>query len=552
MKIDISRLTKESTPTFEARVSEKTDLLVLGEVVDGETGEKTFISANRLVHLNASSIAEYLHDNYAGDCIFIVREPGALAIVRPPFSERSIYYREIGNRVDIWSGLEIPSDLPQFNIEFDTNYLTSRLLNWSQNTPSTGFRDIKELLSGAILMVDRHGLRQINRLDSLIAKPVSPSSMNYNEQALKIRQLILNSIKHKAGPSNDKVSILCSGGVDSSVIAAASKVAYPNRDFPLIHCYSETHLHGDERYYFKCIARKTGYSAATVDMNVGMSHSDLSTNISVPTPRPYKSAAALTTIENLYRLAHENGSQTVLSGDGGDQLFLLNDPLIFTMELIKESKQLKDKFRTAIELSIASRSQIWSVLGEALLGWRSKRFINNFIENKAPKRGWSNWQEIDLRNQENKMNYQLFSMGASRVFQYIGIRNAELNYTQIARYKIQERKVFLFWPLIRAAINAERRHHWHGGRDRALERDAFHYELPSEIYNRTRKGAGQDFSIRYDYNEFIRSLNSSYAMKCGVIGHKLTNLNDGEMSPDEAFSLISAKAVAEWMEQYID
>ncbi|RUT79514.1 hypothetical protein EOD15_35190, partial [Mesorhizobium sp. M7A.T.Ca.US.000.02.2.1] len=145
----------------------------------------------------------------------------------------------------------------------------------------------------------------------------------------------------------------------------------------------------------------------------------------------------------------------------------------------------------------------------------------------------------------------LRGISVSRAFQFFGMRNAELNRVLLKDFQIDERKVFLFWPLIRAALRAQRGHHMQGGKDRALERDAFKAELPEAIYHRVRKGSGRDFLERYDYDSLAKGLLSSAIVRYGLVSKEhIKNISSKNIDHETAFAIVAARGISDWMELY--
>ncbi|RUT79762.1 hypothetical protein EOD14_34315, partial [Mesorhizobium sp. M7A.T.Ca.US.000.02.1.1] len=267
MKLNLAPLTSRARTVTTIAVSSRMEVVVLDDVVDARTGAPTEVSADRLRGCSTWEAALYLHENYAGDTAFIVRTPGAFAVVRAAFSEVPIYYWQRGDTLEIWSGLEAPALLVERGPQFDLEYLAGKLLNWSWMTPATGLHGVAELLSGAVLFSDGKVVRQHDLLASAVRRLEADVRTPYAVQVEAFRQLISSSIRHKAGPRPDQVSVLCSGGVDSSVVAVAAAALHPDRKLPLIHCYSVDHVNGDERFYFDTVVSKVGGIGATVDMN---------------------------------------------------------------------------------------------------------------------------------------------------------------------------------------------------------------------------------------------------------------------------------------------
>lgn len=550
MKLNLTPLLARARKVQTLKPSPSLTVTVIDDVVDAVTGEPTEVAADLLRGLDVSQAATLLHALYAGDAAFVVQSPQAFGVVRPAFSELPVFYWPRDDRIDVWSGLEVPAIVQQSPPGFDLDYLDVALRNWSWMTPRTGLRGVWELLGGAVLFFDGRDLHQRDLLAQAVRNLPHGLGRDYDDDVAAIRRLTLNSVRHKLGPHLDHASVLCSGGVDSSVGAVAAKLLYPTHKLPLLHCFSVDHLGGDERFYFEAVAARTGWPAATADMHMGASREDLSPELLVPTARPLKSGAALSTMAKLKGMAQDRGARVMLSGDGGDQLFILNDPLLYSREVLGEARTPAAALRSVSALASMARTTAWAVAGEAVREKRAARLRERFFGAKRfPANPLvANDVTPDLSVAPN--GALLSPLGISRVFQFFGMRNAELNHVPVKGYAVDERKTFVFWPVIRAAMMASRGHHLRHGRDRALERDAFRAELPPEVYYRVGKGSGRDFTDKYDFGFFLAALQKSPLVRYGLISEQIGNMEASEVDDDTAFALVVARGFADWMELY--
>lgn len=523
-------------------------IIVVGDPVDVKTGEATEVVVADLMGLNLLDAAEFVHRSFAGDTLFILAMGASFAIVRPAFSELPLYYRQNADGMEIWSDRVIPDTLLRTPVSFDIGYLSLAMHNWSLVSPRTGLSGVYELLSGATLIFDGSSPVQMDFVVQSALELEFDAESDYDNQVAQIRSLILNSIKHKIGGKLDRTCIQCSGGVDSTVVAVGAKFLYPGHTLPLIHCYSENDPHGDERFYFQTVANTLSWPTNLVDMYIGSSNSDLTPDLLLKTARPVKSAAALSTMATLKGLAQKNSANTMLAGDGGDQLFILNNPLLYTREIVGEASNIFEKFRRCNDLAIMARETIWSVASELWSGTRSERLRERFF---GPLR----FPQNQLARMPPPKNAQIIPEGdklreleTSRAFQFFGMRNAELNHIPVKGYKVEERKTFVFWPLIRAALAAKRTFHLNDGRDRAMERDAFRDELPPEIYSRHSKGGSRDFVERYDFQALIKSLRTGPLSRHGLLSDRINEIEADDVDSDLAHALVVGQGISDWME----
>lgn len=533
-------------------VSRSLEILCLDDPVDATTGLPVEVSPWGLDGLSVWEVARALLERYAGDTAFVIRCGAGFAIVRPAFSELPVYYWRRGNRVDVWSGLSVPAFVRRDPPPFDLAYLSASLLNMSWATPATGLQGIAELLSGAVLLFDGRSIKQMDVLAATVAA-LAPheATRSYDDDVSAARELIGNALQHKIARHRDRFSVLCSGGVDSAVLAVAAARLNPGRPLPLINSYSAEDRDGDERFYFRQVADHIGATCALVETNSQSSRTDLSSHLLAATVRPTKTATTIPTTSLLYGAAAGQGSRCVLTGDGGDQLFLLNAPVLYSREIAAESVSRAAALRALAGVAIRSRSTLWQIAGEVLHGRQSRRLKEHFFGRLRFKASPLVPGSIPAGGEVVPNAAKLAHLGAGRAFQFFGMRNAELNRVVLKDCAVEERKPFLFWPLVRFALRARRLHHIAGGRDRALERDAFRAELPAAIYHRVGKGAGRDLLARYDFPVMAQGLLDSPVSRRNVIcKEQIENVCTKDIDDETALVLVRARGIADWMEFY--
>lgn len=523
-------------------------IICFNNVVDAVAGLPSIPQRADFMALTIEEAARYLHNNFAGDAIFVLLYREHFAIVRPAFSECPAFYRHTRDGLKVWSTLDSSGPLSSGTPAFNLSYLSLSMRNWSWVTPQTGLQDVFELISGGVVFFDGRRLWQEDLLAEHVAKLPHALAESYDEQVEIFRALILNSVHHKLQNSIYNTSILCSGGVDSSVGALAAREVFPDQNFNLIHGYSDDYPEGDERYYYKVMGRALGWPTYEVDTAALESRTQFAPELMVPTVRPVKTAAAIPTMASLKSRAAGLGASTLLSGDGGDQLFLLNDPLLFSAEILAEQDTVSSKVAHAAELANAARVSIWGVLKQLARPERQNDLRSRYFgSRKFPAVPFSEAIAPAGMNLVPE-GEQLSRVSLSRAYQFFGMRNAELNQVPVKGINVREKKTFLFWPLIRAAIQAKRCHHAKDGRDRSLERDAFKSELPTQIYHRHSKGGSLPVVARYDFVAIMESLRHSAADRAGIIPPRMLHLAGSEINDEIASALITARGVSDWME----
>lgn len=434
---------------------------------------------------------------------------------------------------------------------FNTSYLSGWLLNPAWCTPETGLSGINELLSGAILSFIGGVFEQKDRLSEIVAALRTEYDKDFGQTVDNFRRLIINSVRHKTRLFKHEFSIACSGGIDSSVAAIVANIIYPERPVTLINCYSEEDYHGDERFYFRLIAEKVKGKPIEVEINSLSSRYSLSPELLMPSPRPCKMSAAVGIQALLFRETAQSGCHMILTGDGGDQLFLKMNQTVIWKELLGRCFSALSFIKVISGLAIQQRRSFWSILHDTVNGRELARYRSHFFgEKRFPDSAFLNVTKPEKANMMPN-EHALIDMQTSRLFQFYGMRNAEFNRLTIRGFDIQERKAFIFWPLIKASLQAPRIFHMADGNCRAAERYAFKNELPDEIFYRTSKGAGREILSRYDYKFIAECLVNGPVCRYGFVSSAILQkiIRRGADS-DTAAALIRLSALNDWMMFY--
>ncbi|WP_407175549.1 asparagine synthase-related protein [Bradyrhizobium sp. STM 3562] len=547
MRLNADALLDSATALASIVVDGQVELTVLNDLVDAEIGKPAELEPTHFKGKSLPEILALLQERYAGDVAFIVRAPGGVAIVRPPFSEISIFNQVRNDVIECWAGLKLPDGVVAQRQAFNLGYLTGVMCNASWLTPQTGLCGIFELLSGAALIVSRGTFRQVDFLADAVAR-LKASAVSFEEDTANFRQLMEASVAHKTRRYNGAFSIECSGGLDSSVVALAAADLHRDRPLSLLNSYSETDVNGDERFFFAALAEQVGGTRTYVETNARSSMTDLSSELLAPTARPCKLAATTATTFQLHEAAQTAGSRLVLTGDGGDQLFLRMSRLAIARELLAETRSPRQALRELAGLAIQTRASIWRVLRDVITGQSSRNLRRHmFGDLRFPQPPLASVLP-DGRAELVPGARSLRHLPTTRLFQFFGMRNAELNRIALRGIAVEERKAFVFWPLIKAGLLTARRHHHLNGIDRALERGAFREELPDVIYHRVGKGAGRDMLMRYEYGALVSRIERSALYRHGLISRDLLRSAVDNLSYDSASALVRVCAVADWMD----
>jgi asparagine synthase (glutamine-hydrolysing) len=267
----------------------------------------------------ASALARF---NWMGAFAWLDRLGRRLVLARDPFGEKPLYvYREPGR---LAFSSEIKTMLRLVNRRFTldpqilTNYLAHGLIDVSE---ASIFSDIAQLRAGHFLVVAGEEPAVGEPQPYFWAEPASESVPEDPDGfAELIRSLILDAVRLRLR-SDVPVGLLLSGGVDSSVLAAAAAQSERNgANIRLLAAVSDDPA-SDESPFIDRMAAHLRWPVIKVRLEA--KPADLLTLLDRASwhndhPVPY--------LGNLYHYllmqkAHEHGITVILSGQGADEAF---------------------------------------------------------------------------------------------------------------------------------------------------------------------------------------------------------------------------------------
>jgi asparagine synthase (glutamine-hydrolysing) len=181
--------------------------------------------------------------------------------------------------------------------------------------PWTVFRSIRQLLPGEVLIFSQARGIRVERPARRIGDPVSSPPLSYSAARDRLGDLVSSAARDQL-VADVPIGVLLSGGVDSSVVAAAAaRQSGRIRTFTVVHDDPRY----DEREPARAVARHIGSEHFEVQMpKNGLTMDELESLIDHHGD-PFADSSSLPT----RRLAREvrRHVKVALSGDGGDELF---------------------------------------------------------------------------------------------------------------------------------------------------------------------------------------------------------------------------------------
>ncbi|MEO9527010.1 MAG: asparagine synthase C-terminal domain-containing protein [Roseibium sp.] len=424
---------------------------------------------------------------YNGDfkSCFVLNCAHELHILRPAFSRSAVFYKRVGNQVYLTSDQPDRKLLREMDLEIDSDYVRDYLYFGKFLSKRTAFRDVFELVSGSSVVLSKAGLGYPARIQDHFQSP-APHPCPPEELAScllhKTRRAVVDTVSRF-----DTIGVAASGGLDSAVL---SSLICEQSDKPvhLISLYSENNPELDERRQFRALGRHLRH-ADVHEVNVDPFYRQLDPENDFRFCwRPSSMTPAVHVNKALFGRAAELGLETVVTGDGGDQLFLNYHGEDIFADYRREGSPRR-VLSALVSASLVSGKSIPRVLLEQFHKKRTRR-IRTALQGLARDQDMVGCLLSGRHPSPPERESVLPFAEITKNFQYVALRHAEANTAPFETGGIALTRPLLDWDLIRFNLTLPRREHLAYGQNRILIRNAMRGRLPPEILNRHSKAVG--------------------------------------------------------------
>jgi asparagine synthase (glutamine-hydrolysing) len=254
-------------------------------------------------------------DRHRGSYLAIVRdtESRAVRLLRAPFGELGCYYCAEGAFTLAASDVELLCAWTGRTPPIDWQAVGRHLLASELRGPETCLSGIRELLGGTRLTIAPDGLA----CDSWWSpwSFVAPGRADVDISAAGLRAVVVECVG-QVGRCFDRVLLGLSGGLDSSIVAAA--LATAGVRFECLTLVTADAL-GDERMFARAVAETLG--VRLIEAPRLLTGVDVMRSGAAHLPRPVARAFAQESDRNLIAAARGAGTGAILRGGGGDNVF---------------------------------------------------------------------------------------------------------------------------------------------------------------------------------------------------------------------------------------
>jgi asparagine synthase (glutamine-hydrolysing) len=307
-----------------------------------------------------------LADRLIGDFAFCLWDSNRrrLYAARDPFGGKPLFYSRRNHGCWLASEVEALLLQPELNQEINPSVVLDFLLARYRHYRETFYREIFRLLPGHFLIAQQGDCREVRYWHP----PGNPFSGSRDQANEEFRRLFRNAVANRL-PEGQPVLIQLSGGLDSSSIACAANEIYRTEPSPPSRVVLTSAVYPgmdcDESPFINLIADSTKLPSqrwASNEVAPGTNEAQL---LGYPWRNPNPSGSS-----RAFEIARSLGSETVLSGFGGDQL--LFERGIFA-DLALDARWLRLLRETLLAPNFYSASGRLHFFTDALRTWAGPR-----------------------------------------------------------------------------------------------------------------------------------------------------------------------------------
>ena len=439
-------------------------------------------------HAIIASAGQALIDQFWGSYVALLGSPdGPAAIVRAPMGDLACYYWRCPNGVLLASDPALLFRALGVRPTIDWQALARHLIAPNLCRPQTCLGSVLELAGGERLPATAQAHPE--PLWTPWAFVAAERRLDDKRSATeRVREAILTSVAARAS-CYERTVLLLSGGLDSSIIAAA--LADANHDFAALNMV--THARGgDERDYARSVAAHCGFPLHEVTRETAAV--DVERSAASDLPYPNERSFAQATRNAADALAQQTSASAIVNGGGGDNIFCSLQSAAPLADLVRTRGLTRSAIALTDNLATVAQATHAAVVRQAIarLAWRSPRY---------------RWKaETDLLSGEALLALDTAldhpwldpPRGAlSGSAGQIGLLLAAFSLVQSpgATGPHPWRSVLLAQPIVEACLSVPTWFWFERGRNRAIARHAFAPLLPETIAWRPSKGAMDSFVV---------------------------------------------------------
>jgi asparagine synthase (glutamine-hydrolysing) len=425
----------------------------------------------------------HLLSHYWGGYIAIMESiEGEIQVLRDPSGALPSLYVETDNGIVIGSDAAILHDAGFFLPEIDWHALGRYFVAYDLATQATALKGVQELLPGNVLSWTSDDLRQTPLWSPWLFtgkdKPqVSPEDL---------RQIVRSTL-HAWASTNSSILLGVSGGLDSSILAAALRDSGTD-----LTCYTMVtdQAEGDERHYARQLTRYLGLELR--EHHYKLADIDLTRSTASHLARPMGHAFGQSRRVAERGMTDERNCNAQYNGIGGDNVFCSLQSTTPILDRVLYEGIGPGVFSTFADICQLTESTAVDALSMVLK--RAARFDRYYrwkptiaFINRDIVEDWKfglhhPWMEAPSR-----------SLPGTSVHISLIIRALSTLDSLPSQYPATQLSPLLSQPIVELCLSVPTWQWFEGGMNRSLARRAFLADLPPEILQRRSKGGPNGF-----------------------------------------------------------
>lgn len=461
--------------------------VVVGELYRRGGGGVVRTVSEREAELITRSEGQELIDAFWGSYVAILRHPhtGALRVVRAPFGHLPCYIVTYADAVTAASDTSLLVALAEYHPSLDWTAIAWHLAIRDLRFPRTCLAGIEELHGGEALTIDLAAKRE---------SIWSPWKFANNRERIRdegaavetVRQAVMSTLRVHAFDEASSI-LLLSGGIDSSIVAAALSAAGARYGCLTLTTRDRT---GDEVEFARSVSGSAGHPLRIVQRDVAQI--DVTRSLAARMPRPVARSFAQATHRAALAYARELGANRVLGGGGGDNVFCSlqsGGPAADVLRTYGPGRAFMATARDIGDLaSVPISAVVRDAIGRALPPRKARpttidgRLLSTAAlatALTAPDHAWFSPPRTVLPGKAGHVRLLAYALGYAESFDPLD--------------ELPMVAPLLAQPVVEACLRVPSWFWYDGGRNRMIARRAFQRELPPEIFHRRSKGSPESF-----------------------------------------------------------
>ncbi|WP_257538987.1 asparagine synthetase B family protein [Sphingobium sp. CFD-1] len=422
-----------------------------------------------------------------GNFVAILRDGAAgFHVLRSPFGRLPCFHAMQGDRLVLASDMSLLSLAGWVSRGIDWSGILRRLALKDIPSPSTCLTGVQELRGGSYLHVTADGPRITQSWNPWDRAGRLHWVDDRDEAARMIRRAVSTATRASIA-GTDRALLMLSGGIDSSVLAAA--LGTHGCPFTCFNLASIGAI-GDERHYAQMVASHMGAPIIEAQWDVGMV--DITRSHAWSHPNPLARSFMQGTAHLLGEAVATIGADITIDGGGGDNVFFSLRSIAPVTDAFLRGRSLSEGWSTALSIATMADVSALTVIGRAAARafrnspayrWRPMtQYLSPEVLGDEALGPHHPWLEPPRGGETGTAAHIALITAAQGWAEGNDIRSPVRHVTPLASQ-----------PVVEACLRIPSWWWSRQGQNRIVARDAFRDRLPAAIVDRRTKGTPDSY-----------------------------------------------------------